>query len=639
MKQNLMKIRFLRPVKLWQRVLFVPLLLCVNACLSFASAENADLNFYDAIRMAVRENPEVNREWYRFEAARAAERAAKGLLLPDVNLVAEKGDQERTTPQTVFGKYETQSNLLSINQLLFDGFRTQRLAKEKEYEYYSQYYQLRVTSEEVGLEAAQAYFDTYRHQQFVTYAIENLLEHREVFLRIQARGQGVLDPGVDIEQASARLSLAESNLLVEVNNLNDLKTRYQRTIGVAPADDLVFPETKLKLPVDRDIALDMAFQHSPLISLTAETSRARQQGMKANMGNFMPTFELRYRKQQDDNREGVIGRFEEEALEVAMSLNLYRGGQDKARSREAHNLYYTAVEIQKNACRIVRRDLLEAYNEVTILTQRLAILKRNKASQERSKEAYKAQFLRGDLELLNLLDSQNEYFETQRAYMGVQVDLAIAEMKTLTAIGLFLDAVGVADAHQEEIDALNLEIIANSQRTDNWDCTTDIPEVAVIDIAALYAKVDREFKVDADLEFEGDGGFGGDGRYIDTIEADPFEVVLEPAIEGIEILVYYETDSKEIPIEFDPQIQAVARKLFEHPNAKALIEGYADEAGQRTYNRELSVARATGIKKRLEQHFAIDPERIEVIGFGEDRPASVKPDERGNNRRAVIIVE
>lgn len=639
MKQSLVKTKCLMRSKFLQGILLGPLLLCVNACLSFASAEDAELNFYDAIRKAVRENPEVNREWYRFESARAAERAAKGKLLPDVNLVSETAQQNRTTPQTVFGEYKTQSNLLTISQLLFDGFQTQLLAKEKKYEYYSQYYQLRVTSEEVGLKAAQDYFDTYRHQQFVTYAIENLLEHREIFLRIQARGQGVLDPGVDIEQASARLSLAESNLLVEVNNLNDLKTRYQRTVGVSPGDDLIFPEMKLKLPVDRDIALNMAFQHSPLISLTSETSRARQQGMKANMGSFMPTVELRYRNQQDDNRDGVIGRFEEEALEVAMSMNLYRGGQDKARSREAHNLYYTAVEIQKNACRIVRRELLEAYNEVTILTQRRAILKRNKASQERSKEAYKAQFMRGDLELLNLLDSQNEYFETQRAYMGVQVDLAIAEMKTLSSIGLFLNAVGVADAHKDEIDALNLEIIANSQRSDNWDCPTDIPEVAVIDIEALYAKVDREFKFDDELEFEGDGGFSGDSNYIDVIEDDPFDVVLEPAMDAIEILVYYETDSTEIPIEFDPQIQTIARKLLEHPNAKALIEGYADEAGQRNYNRRLSVSRARGIKKRLEQHFAIEAERIEVIGFGEDRPVSVKPGERGRNRRAVIVVE
>ena len=32
-------------------------------------------------------------------------------------------------------------------------------------------------------------------------------------------------------------------------------------------------------------------------------------------------------------------------------------------------------------------------------------------------------------------------------------------------------------------------------------------------------------------------------------------------------------------------------------------------------------------------------QRIEVIGFGEDRPVSVKPGERGSNRRAVIVVE
>ncbi len=108
--------------------------------------------------------------------------------------------------------------------MLFDGFKSLELTKEKKFESYAQFFQLRDQSEQVALDAAAAYLDVYRHQQLVEYSIDNLIEHREVFLRIKVRTTGGMDADVDLEQAQARLSLAESNLLVELNNLNDLKT-------------------------------------------------------------------------------------------------------------------------------------------------------------------------------------------------------------------------------------------------------------------------------------------------------------------------------------------------------------------------------------------------------------------------------
>tara|TARA_B100001146_G_C15899402_1_gene313834 strand:+ start:171 stop:317 length:147 start_codon:yes stop_codon:yes gene_type:complete len=48
--------------------------------------------------------------------------------------------------------------------------------------------------------------------------------------------------------------------------------------------------------------------------------------------------------------------------------------------------------------------------------------------------------------------------------------------------------------------------------------------------------------------------------------------------------------------------------MAEFPNTKAVIEGHTDDGGIHSYNNELSVGRATGIKRLLEQHFAINPE-------------------------------
>ena len=206
-----------------------------------ALAAEPDRVFSDALRKAVLDNPRVATEWYRFEASIAAERAAKGAMLPDINLAADAAREERQTPQTQFQPYSTSNNTLTINQMLFDGFRSLALTKEKRFESYAQFFQLRDESEQVALDAAEAFMDVFRQQQLVEYSIDNLVEHRQVFLRIKVRTTGGMDADVDLEQAQARLSLAESNLLVELNNLNDRKTGYQRIVGVPPADGLVLP--------------------------------------------------------------------------------------------------------------------------------------------------------------------------------------------------------------------------------------------------------------------------------------------------------------------------------------------------------------------------------------------------------------
>ena len=103
--------------------------------------------------------------------------------------------------------------------------------------------------------------------------------------------------------------------------------------------------------------------------------------------------------------------------------------------------------------------------------------------------------------------------------------------------------------------------------------------------------------------------------------------------------MYYAHDSFDIPMDFDAELESLAIRLSDDPEAKALIEGHADDSGARGYNNTLSLERAEAIKRRLVQQYAVNPEQIELIGFGEDRPREDAPEEQPQNRRAVILVE
>ena len=69
------------------------------------------------------------------------------------------------------------------------------------------------------------------------------------------------------------------------------------------------------------------------------------------------------------------------------------------------------------------------------------------------------------------------------------------------------------------------------------------------------------------------------------------------------------------------------------------VEGHTDERGTREYNLALGDRRANAVKNYLVA-LAIEPSRILIISYGEERPADAANDESAwaKNRRAVSVV-
>ncbi|MCB1842065.1 MAG: TolC family outer membrane protein, partial [Halioglobus sp.] len=417
----------------------------------------------DTITQGVMVSPRVNAAWYNFEASREAQRGARGAYLPSVDVYAEYGWEERETPLVDLGDYSRDATRFSITQMLFDGFATRDEVSRLGYAKLARYYDFKQASEQVAFEVAEAYLDTVKFQHLVTFAQQNLDVHTGIFSRIQERTGGGVSQGVDLEQATARVALAESNLVTEVSNLHDVMTRFQRLVGSLPADNLAVPSVPAgQIPELREVALDIAYQRSPVINSAIENLRSAQEALNSTNAPMMPRFDLRYRNEVEHDTDGLDGRFDEEAIEVVMSYNLYRGGADSARKREFHNLYNAAIEERKQACLNTRQEVMIDFNNVQALENQVRVLERNLAAQDRTRRAYRDQFDIGQRSLLDLLDSQNEYFDTERAYISAVTDLVKAQASTLANMGLLLASLDVDGLNAEQVQALDLDLSRNA---------------------------------------------------------------------------------------------------------------------------------------------------------------------------------
>ena len=117
----------------------------------------------------------------------------------------------------------------------------------------------------------------------------------------------------------------------------------------------------------------------------------------------------------------------------------------------------------------------------------------------------------------------------------------------------------------------------------------------------------------------------------------------EEALEDEESLVgtrtiYFEFDSDDIREEFMEVLEAHAAFLDEHPEAELVLEGHTDERGSREYNLGLGERRAKSVLEVLELNGA-DSSRIDVVSFGEERPAARGDGEEvwSRNRRVELL--
>lgn len=115
-------------------------------------------------------------------------------------------------------------------------------------------------------------------------------------------------------------------------------------------------------------------------------------------------------------------------------------------------------------------------------------------------------------------------------------------------------------------------------------------------------------------------------------------VLKDPASILSQRSIYFDYDKYDIKDEFKPLVEAHAKYLREHREAKMLIQGNTDERGGREYNIALGQRRAESVKKMLILLGARE-EQVEAVSLGEEKPKATGSTEEAHarNRRGDIL--
>ena len=444
-----------------------------------------------AVQHAVDANPDVQTRWHRFLSAGHEQDFVRAGYKPTVDLTIAAGRAFEKLDEAPRNDYNRYGAAITLTQMLYDGFFTRHEVSRFGHARMVRYYELLRDAEEVALEAVRAYVDVTRYRELVEYAKENYVEHKLVHEQIMERTRSGVGRGVDLELATGRLALAESNLLTEVANLHDVSARYLRVMGVQPPkvlDSVNVQALMGVLPTGVSEALSTAHAQHPALKAAVADIRASQDRVESRKSAYHPRLDLRVRQELDRAFGDDGPRNREGSVELVFNYNLYRGGGDQARLRQAAEELNVSKDVREKVCRDIRQTLSIALNDLRALGSQLQHLNQHQLSMDKARQAYRQQFDIGQRSLLDLLDGENEYFEARRAYANAIANQQLAQFRSLAGMGQLLSAVGVVR------DALPQEgALADRAAYTEPDalCPPLVPELAEIDKEALLAEAMR----------------------------------------------------------------------------------------------------------------------------------------------------
>ncbi len=429
--------------------LFKPVLLGLCIAAGWAHAQTLPQPLVQAAQTALVQSPDVQERWKALLGARQGVPIARAGLLPQVDLQAYAGRQERRTPGQNLGWFSIGGVELSLNQLLFDGgVVTGAIAEASESEM-AAYHDLLSTSETVASRVVLAYLDLLRMQERVALATDNYVEHKRTFDAMMERSNAAVGRRADTEQAQGRLAVAESTLVAETTALREAGIAYQRFVGQLPPANLPgWPEGRAlsALPDTVLTTLQQGLSSSPVVRSAYHRWKASEQAVAQRQAAFMPRIDARVSVGESRNRDGVTGEYRDQLAEVRLSQNLYRGGADSSAQRRASELQLRSRADMDATCREVQQNLSIAFNDVQTLRIRERLVDSQRLAVEKTTTAFRQQFDIGQRTLLDVLDTQTEYYDAARNYVDVRHDQLRAEARTLAAMGRLVALFGTAPA-------------------------------------------------------------------------------------------------------------------------------------------------------------------------------------------------
>ncbi len=296
---------------------------------------------------------------------------------------------------------------------------------------------LRGTEADLFTNVVAAYMDVTRDEAIVGFNQQNV-RTLEVNLRAARDRFQVGDlTRTDVAQSEARLELARSQFQTVQARLISSRETYVRLVG-SPPGVLETPPTLPRLPASPDDAVNVALVDNPVLLAAKKNSEAADYDVKTTRGNRLPTLNGFVTGGYQNFLNSLASPTQvltTASAGVQLSVPLYQGGRPAAQIRQAQSRRAQSLE---QVIETERAIIAQARSAYAVWQSSLQVIESARIAVQANKlslEGVKAENSVGNRTIIEILNAEQEYINSQVTLVTAQRDAYVAGFALLAAMG------------------------------------------------------------------------------------------------------------------------------------------------------------------------------------------------------------
>ncbi|HMO76525.1 MAG TPA: TolC family outer membrane protein [Sphingopyxis sp.] len=300
---------------------------------------------------------------------------------------------------------------------------------------------LRATEASIFAQTVGAYMDVIRDQAIVRLNRNNVAVLRTNLEATSDRFEIGDLTRTDVAQSQARLALAEGDLRTAESNLIRSREAYIRLVGEAPVD-LEAPPQLPGLPATVEDAVAIALNNNPDIEAADQLVHASRADIGVARAGRLPRLSATTGAGYNNNLNSIpaANTTAENATSSAqaglsLTIPLFQGGRPAAQVRQAQSRSSQAIENYVAVERDVIAQTRGAYAAWQANEQIIAATQQAVSANALSLEGVRAENSVGTRSILDILNAEQEYLNTQVQLVSARRNAYVAAFSLLAAMG------------------------------------------------------------------------------------------------------------------------------------------------------------------------------------------------------------
>lgn len=428
----------------------------------FADSPQASQAFHDMLRGAVDTNPRLGQAVAQQLEAKQAKREAKAALYPtlgvnvtsDRSLSREFRDRTGNLIESSRPRARTDATV-SGQQLLYDFGATANRIEGAKYRIDGAEAGAKQVATEVAVDAARAYFDVLRARAQVEMGRDFIARHEQILADVKLRQQQGYGPAGDVARVEGYLASAEGQIAGFDRQRAQAEARFLEVFGFAAPPDLTRPVAATGASRSRDEAVDTATKNNAALSRIDALTKSAASDYRVTRSQRWPSIAFAV----DASAFGITesGTDYDVRGRVVARYSVFEGGAATARAAQAFQRLRQAEANESQAQKEVERQASIAWEDMSVLERQAETLRRSYEANKRTRDLFVEQFRVARGSLIDVLQSEQDYFEAAVRYLDGLTELDVARYTLLGATGELLDVIGVTLSFSSAKEVLGRE--------------------------------------------------------------------------------------------------------------------------------------------------------------------------------------